>query len=78
MAPTITPLETSFGAVVTDIKIAAMSDAEWHAVEDAFHEYAALVFPAQHLTTEDHVAFGERVGEIEVLRPGQKHAAISN
>ena len=78
MAPTIKPLDASFGAVVTDIKIAAMSDAEWQAVEAAFYEHAALVFPGQHLTTEEHVAFGERFGEIEVLRPGQKHAAISN
>ena len=78
MAPTITPLDTSFGAVVTDVKIAAMSAAEWQLLENAFYEYAALVFPAQHLTTEEHVAFGERFGEIEVLRPGQKHAAISN
>ena len=78
MAPTITPHDASFGAVVTDIRIAAMTDAEWKAVEDAFYEYSALVFPAQHLTTEEHVAFGERFGEIEVLRPGQKHAAISN
>ena len=78
MAPTITPLDASFGAVVTNIKIAALSDAEWQAIESAFHKYAALVFPTQHLTTEEHVAFGERFGEIEVLRPGQKHAAISN
>lgn len=78
MAPTITPLDASFGAVVTDIRIPDMDEAQWRIVEDAFHEHAALVFPGQHLTTEEHVAFGERFGEIEVLRAGQKHAAISN
>ena len=78
MAPTVKPLDASFGAVVTDVKIATMKPAEWQVIENAFYEYAALVFPAQHLTTEEHVAFGERFGEIEILRPGQKHAAISN
>ena len=41
--PTITPLEFSFGAVVTDIALAHMNENEWYAVEDAFHEFAALV-----------------------------------
>ncbi len=77
--PTITPLDASFGAVVTDIKLASMSDAEWKAVEDAFHQYAALVFPAQHLSDDEHVAFGRRFGKIEVLRnDGNEFAMISN
>lgn len=77
--PTVTPLDATLGAVVTDIKLGAMSDAEWKVVEDAFHEYAALVFPGQHLSNEEHVAFGERFGEIEILRnDGNKYAMISN
>lgn len=76
---TITPLDSTLGAVITDIKLGDMSDAEWRVVEDAFHEYAALVFPGQHLTNEEHVAFGERFGEIEILRgDGNKFAMISN
>ena len=54
--PTITPLDASFGAVVTDIKVADMDAAEWRAVEDAFHEYAALVFPDQHPSEEEQIA----------------------
>ena len=38
---TVTPLSqttgASFGAVVTDVKLGSMSDAEWKVVEDAFH-----------------------------------------
>lgn len=80
---TVTPLSkttgASFGAVVTDVKLGSMTDAEWQVVEDAFHEYAALVFPAQHLTNEEHVAFGRRFGEIEILRnDGNEYAMISN
>jgi len=78
--PTITPLDASFGAVITDIKIADMDTAAWQAVEDAFHEYAALVFPGQHLSEAEQVAFGERFGNIELLRPdpSQKSVEISN
>lgn len=78
MAPTVTPIDASFGAVITDVKLGSMSDAEWQVVEDAFHEYGALVFPAQHLSDEEQVAFGERFGKIEILRAGQKHVQISN
>lgn len=76
--PTITPIDASFGARITDIDLAAMSDADWSAVEDAFHEYAALVFPDQHITDTDQVAFGNRFGDIEILRDGQEAVPISN
>jgi alpha-ketoglutarate-dependent taurine dioxygenase len=78
MPPIVTPIDASLGAVITDVKIGSMSESEWQVVEDAFHDYAALVFPAQHLSDDEQVAFGERFGAIEILRPGQKHAAISN
>ena len=78
MALTITPIDTSFGAVITDVKLASMSDAEWKVIENAFHEYGALVFPAQYLSDEEQVAFGERFGKIEILRAGHKHVQISN
>jgi len=81
--PTITPLaETtgaSLGAVVTDVKLGSMTEGEWKAIEDAFHAHAALVCPGQHLSDEEQVAFGERFGEIEMLRgDGKKFAMISN
>ncbi len=77
--PTITPLDASFGARITDIDLAHMTDAEWRAVEDAFHEYGALVFLEQNLSEDAQIAFGERFGPIELLRGnGAKAAAISN
>lgn len=78
MAPTITPIDASLGAVITDVKLAALRDTEWQMIEDAFHTYGALVFPGQHLSAEEQVAFGERFGKIEILRTGQKHVQISN
>jgi alpha-ketoglutarate-dependent taurine dioxygenase len=78
--PTITPIAASFGAVVTDIAIPTMDAAEWRAVEDAFLEFAALVFPDQHLSEDEQIAFGERFGDIELLRPDptKKAVPISN
>jgi len=34
-------------------------------IEDAFHEYATLVFPAQHLDAEQQASFGRRFGRLE-------------
>lgn len=76
--PTIAPLDASFGARVADIDLADLSDADWKTVKAAFLEFGALVFPGQHLTEAAQIAFGERFGEIEILRPGSKSAAISN
>lgn len=76
---TITPLDASFGARITDIVLADMSAADWTTVEDAFHQYGALVFPGQHLSDDEHAAFGERFGDIEYLRDGKAKAVpISN
>jgi len=76
---TVTPLETTLGARITDIRIPEMTADEWAVVENAFHEHGALVFPDQHLTGEEQSAFGERFGDIEMLRDGsQKAVAISN
>lgn len=77
--PKITPLDGSFAARVTDVALGELSAAEWRAIEDAFHEHAALVFPEQHLTDEQHAAFCERFGRIEFLRDKTTKAVrISN
>ena len=78
--PTITPIAASFGAVVTDIKLGDMDTGEWLVVEGAFHEYAALVFPDQHLSEDEQIAFAERFGNMELLRPDptKKAVPISN
>lgn len=79
MEPRITPLEnTTFGALVTDIDLNQFSDASWQRVQDAFHKYAALVFPAQHLSDSAQLAFSRRFGDIELLREGQETVQITN
>ena len=62
----ITPVEKKvFGAVFTNVKIPMLSKEEFAEVHAAFLKYGFLVFPNQHLTEEENVAFGERFGELE-------------
>lgn len=61
----IEPSDATLGASVTGVKLAALESATWRALEDAFHEHGLLIFPGQHLTGGEQVAFGRRFGEIE-------------
>src|ERR1700675_1317001 len=80
MEPTITPIDATLGAVVTDLDLSRMEQRTWESVGQAFHEHAILIFPAQNLTAEAQVAFANRFGDIELLAPDpeQKAVAISN
>ena len=80
MEAKIAPIDATLGAVVTGLDLARMDALAWKTVEQAFHEYAVLVFPAQNLSQEAQVAFANRFGDIELLAPDpeQKAAAISN
>ena len=68
MEPTVTAIDATLGATITDIDLCDLDDTTWQLVEDAFHQYAVLVFPAQHLSDEAQVAFASRFGDIELLR----------
>jgi alpha-ketoglutarate-dependent taurine dioxygenase len=80
MEPRVAPTAATLGAVVTDLELARMDTSTWKTVEQAFLAYGVLVFPGQHLTEEEQVAFANRFGDIEILAPdpAQKAVAISN
>ena len=69
----IKPLDATFGAVVTGIKLAALDDATWRDLYAAWLEYALLIFPGQHLSRDEQVAFARRFGPLEF-----NLAALSN
>jgi len=73
----IEPLDATLGAVVTGVRLADVADGEWGELERAFHTYAVLVFPGQHLRSADQVAFARRFGDIEVLAEGYDAVPIS-
>jgi alpha-ketoglutarate-dependent taurine dioxygenase len=78
MARRIVPTGATLGAVVAGVRLDALSDSEWRAIEAAFLEYAVLLFPAQHPSRETQVAFGRRFGELDSLVAKTGSVAISN
>lgn len=71
----ITPLPSTLGATVTGVRLSVLDETTWAAIEDAFHSYALLVFPDQHLTDGEQLTFAQRFGALE---PGLSMAPISN
>ena len=61
----IEPLDASFGAIVTGLSLAALDDDVWAALHAAWLNYALLIFPSQHLTREQQIAFARRFGPLE-------------
>jgi alpha-ketoglutarate-dependent taurine dioxygenase len=61
----IEPVGATFGAIVRGIKLNALDDATRRAVYDAWLEYALLIFPGQHLTREEQMAYGRTIGALE-------------
>ncbi len=62
----IEPTGATLGAIVTGIDLANLDPAEWAEIEPAFHEYAVLIFPGQHLTDVAQTTFGARFGELAI------------
>lgn len=69
----IAPLDATFGAIVTGVNLADLDEAGWRALHAAWLRYALLVFPDQHLTRDQQIAFARRFGPLEF-----EMAAISN
>jgi len=69
------PVTEHFAAEVGEIDLAKPLDAgTLQAVRDAFATYAVLVFPAQQLTIEQHLAFASHFGPLETtVRLGMQH-----
>lgn len=62
----IEPLPSStFGAIVRGIRLAEIDDATFRALYAVWLEHALLVFPDQHLSLNEQVAFADRFGPRE-------------
>lgn len=59
------PLPASLGAVITGLRCAQLSDAALAAFYATWLDYALLIFPGQHLSKAEQVAFARRFGERE-------------
>ncbi len=61
----IEPLDATFGAVISGIELARIDDATFNHLYDAWLTYALLIFPGQHLSNSEQVAFAQRFGALE-------------
>ena len=57
--------DTTFGAVIRGIKAAEVDEPTFRALYDSWLQYALLIFPDQHLTREQQIAFAKRFGPLE-------------
>jgi len=67
MAPAldIEPIDATFGAMVRGIKVATIDEPTFRELYGAWLDYALLIFPDQHLTREQQIAFAKRFGPLE-------------
>ncbi|MFP6623480.1 MAG: TauD/TfdA family dioxygenase, partial [Myxococcota bacterium] len=61
----VEPFEATFGATVTGLKLTQLDDATFAQLYETWLEYALLLFPDQHLSNEEQVAFARRFGDLE-------------
>ncbi|MEM7405654.1 MAG: TauD/TfdA family dioxygenase [Pseudomonadota bacterium] len=66
MTATIWPINDDFAAEIGDVNLAEpLSGPDWEIIDDAYARFSVLVFPDQHLSQGEHVAFAERFGPID-------------
>ncbi len=60
------PVTDSFAAEIGDVDLSLpLSAAQFSEIEAAFDRYCVLVFPDQHLSSDQHIEFASRFGPIE-------------
>lgn len=58
-------LDSSFGARVSGVDLRELDEATFEQLHDTWLDRALLIFPGQHLTKEEQVAFAKRFGRLE-------------
>jgi alpha-ketoglutarate-dependent taurine dioxygenase len=56
---------STFGAVITGVTLASVDDAVFLDLYRAWLDHALLIFPGQHLTRGEQIAFAKRFGPLE-------------
>lgn len=64
----VRPAGTAVGAFVDDVELATVDGARFAELRRALGEYGVLFFRGQELSPDDHLAFAERWGPINVNR----------
>ncbi len=61
----VRPAGATLGAEIGDVDLGRLDDATFAEIERAFLEYKVIFFRDQKISTEQHLAFAERFGELE-------------
>ena len=61
---TIKPLQKTFGAVVTGLRLAELDNDAFSDLYAAWLDYALLIFPGQNPSVSEQIAFARRFGEL--------------
>lgn len=61
----VTPVDASFGAVVTGLKLTNLGEDAWRDLYATWLDYALLIFPDQHLQRDEQIEFARRFGKLE-------------
>ena len=69
----VQPIDATFGAVITGVKLATIDVAALAELKKAWLEYGLLVFPGQFLANDEQIAFAKRISPLEF-----EMSAISN
>ncbi|MEM8827049.1 MAG: TauD/TfdA family dioxygenase [Pseudomonadota bacterium] len=62
------PMSEAVGVEIRDLDLRHLTDSAFADIRDLFHEHGMIAFRDQELTPEDHIAFAERWGEIDINR----------
>jgi taurine dioxygenase len=61
----VTPMSATCGAEISRVDLGDIDDATFAEIERAFLEYKVIFFRDQDITTDQHLAFAGRFGELE-------------
>jgi alpha-ketoglutarate-dependent taurine dioxygenase len=61
----VEPLDASFGATVTDLRLTDLDDAGFADLYRTWLDFGLLIFPGQHLDHAQQIAFARRFGALE-------------
>jgi len=63
---TVTPLNPVIGAEIGGVDLSRLNDGQFAEIRAALNAHHVLIFRDQHLSREDHKAFGRRFGRLHV------------
>lgn len=78
MSITVTPVDATLGAEITDVDLADLDSTSVKEILDAFLAHGVLIFPQQHVSEEAQINFSLHFGKLEGFTPDYRAVRIAN